>query len=81
MAGTISQKPMNLSEAAAYTGLSKTYLYKLIHLKKIPCYKPTGGRVFFKREELDQFIFRGKQSADYELNMLAEQILTGGGYR
>jgi len=68
-------KPLSVTEAAAYTGLSKTYLYKLIYLKKIPHYKPTGGKVFFKQEELDTFIFRGKVSADYELQEKAEQLL------
>jgi len=71
----LSSKPLTVTEAAAYTGLSKTYLYKLIHLKKIPRYKPTGGRVFFKREELDTFIFRGRVSADYELREQADQLL------
>ena len=73
----MKQKPLSVTEAATYTGLSKTYLYKLIHLKKIPHYKPTGGKVFFKQEELDAFIFRGRVSADYELREQAEQLLTG----
>jgi excisionase family DNA binding protein len=70
-----NNKPLSVTEAAAYTGLSKTYLYKLIYLKKIPHYKPTGGRVFFKQEELDAFIFRGRVSANYELHEQAEQLL------
>ena len=68
-------KPLTVTEAAAYTGLSKTYIYRLIHLKRIPNYKPMGGRVFFKQEELDGFIFRNKTSADYELQEEAEQLL------
>jgi len=68
-------KPLSVTDAVAYTGLSKTYLYKLIYLKKIPYYKPTGGKVFFKQEELDTFIFRGRVSADYELREQAEQLL------
>jgi excisionase family DNA binding protein len=78
MTETITQKPMGVSEAAEFTGLKPSYLYKLIHLGKIPCYKPTGGRVFFKREELEQFVFRGKQSADYELATDADRALNRG---
>jgi excisionase family DNA binding protein len=70
-------KPMGIIEVAEFTGLSRAYIYKLICLKKIPHYKPLGGRVFFKREELEQFIFRGKQSADYELSEQANGILNG----
>ena len=70
-----NNKPLSVTDAAFYTGLSKAYLYKLIYLKKIPYYKPTGGKVFFKKEELDTFIFRGRISADYELHEQAEQLL------
>jgi len=61
-----TQKALSVIEAAEFTGLSRNYIYKLVHLKKIPFYKPMGGRVFFKQEELESFIFRGRQSADYE---------------
>jgi excisionase family DNA binding protein len=60
------EKAIGVEEATALTGLSRNYLYKLIHQKKIPHYKPMGGRVFFKQEELEGFIFRNRQSADYE---------------
>jgi excisionase family DNA binding protein len=73
------QKPMGIVEAAEFTGLSKTYLYKLIHLGKIPCYKPTGGKVFFKREELTAFVFRGRHAADFELLEQADNILNRAG--
>jgi excisionase family DNA binding protein len=71
-----NNKPLTITETAAYTGLSKAYLYKLIYLKKIPYYKPLGGKVFLKQEELDTFVFRGRVSANYELQEQAERILT-----
>jgi len=61
-----AQKPISVDEAVAFTGLSRYYIYKLIHQKKIPHYKPNGGRVFFKQEELEAFIFRNRKGADYE---------------
>ena len=63
----IQRKPLSIIEAAQFTGLSRHYLYKLVHLGKIPHYKPTGGRVFFKQAELEEFIYRDRRSADYEL--------------
>jgi excisionase family DNA binding protein len=59
-------KALTIDEAAQVTDLSKNYLYKLIHQKRIPHYKPLGGRVFFKQEELEGFIFRNRQAANYE---------------
>jgi excisionase family DNA binding protein len=78
MTETTVQKPIGVAEAAEFTGLKLSYLYKLIHLKRIPHYKPTGGRVFFKREELEQFIFRGRSAADYELSEAADRALNKG---
>ena len=58
-----TQKPLSVSDAVLFTGYSKYYIYKLISQKKIPCFKPMGGRVFFKKEDLEKFIFRNRQEA------------------
>ena len=73
------EKALTIDEAAKFTGLSKNYLYKLIHQGKIPHYKPMGGRVYFKQEDLEAFIFRGRRAADYELQARAEEILNRSG--
>ena len=57
---------VSVDEAVLITGYTKNYLYKLVHQKKIPVYRPLGGRLFFKREELERFIFRNRQGAGYE---------------
>ena len=61
-----TQKALSVKEAVQFTGLSQNYIYKLISQKKIPFYKPMGGRVFFRLNELENFIFRNRQGADYE---------------
>jgi len=72
------KKPLTVDQAAEFTGYSKAYLYKLIHLKKIPCYKPGGGKVLFSEDDLQAFCFRQRQSADYELHAKADAMLAGG---
>jgi excisionase family DNA binding protein len=68
-------KPINILEAAAFTGYSKNYLYNMIQRGKIPHYKPNNGRVFFKREDLEKFLF-GRGVATYQsLAEKAERIL------
>jgi excisionase family DNA binding protein len=61
-----TQKALTVEETAAFTKLSKSYLYKLVQQKKIPHYKPLGKRIFFKQEEIEDFIFRNRQPASYE---------------
>jgi excisionase family DNA binding protein len=72
------ERPMSMTEAAAFTGLKTSYLYRLVHEKRIPYYKPMGGRVFFKQSDLAAFMFRGRQSADYEQEAEAERFINGG---
>ena len=61
-----TQKALTVDEASAFTGLSRNYIYKLVHQRKIPYYKPLRGRLFFKQDELEGFIFRNRQAAEYE---------------
>ena len=62
-----TQKPaLSVTEAAQYLGLKQSYVYKLISQKKLPCYRPMGGRVYFRPVELEAFLFRNRQPADYE---------------
>ena len=68
-------KPLSIADAAAYTGYQKSYLYKLIHLKKLTCYKPNGGRVYFKKEDLDFWVFSNRSKAEAELSDVADLIL------
>jgi excisionase family DNA binding protein len=71
------KEALDIEEAAEYTGLSNGTLYTLTHEKRIPYYKPLGKKIYFKRTELDGFMFRNKQSADYEVSEKADAILNG----
>ena len=53
----ITQKNvLNFQEAVEYTGFSASYLYKLTAQQKVPCYRPYGKMIFFRREELEKFL-------------------------
>jgi excisionase family DNA binding protein len=73
----LSERPLGIAEAAEFLGLSKNYLHKLCHLGKITFYKPGGGRVLFKMDDLEQYAFRNRRAADYELSDKADQVLNG----
>ena len=61
-----NQKPLTVDQAAEFLNYRKSYIYKLVSQKKIPCYRPMNGRVYFRPAELEAFLFRNRQSADYE---------------
>jgi len=48
----MEKKIMNLSEVAEFTGLSKSYLWKLSSSGGIPCFQPKGKILFFDRDEV-----------------------------
>jgi excisionase family DNA binding protein len=46
---------MTFNETAQYLGVSKSYLYKLTSTQRIPHYKPTGKRICFDLNELNEW--------------------------
>jgi excisionase family DNA binding protein len=53
---SFKKKFLSVVEAAAYTGFSPKYIYQLVHRGEIPYHKPTGRKLFFKVEDLDNWI-------------------------
>ena len=68
----LSQKTvLNFDEVAAYTGLSKSYLYKLTCSGGIPCYKPQGKHIYFNKQEIDQWLMQNRKATNAELESQA----------
>lgn len=49
---------LTFEQGCEFTGLSKTYMYKLTHQNKIPFFKPHGKQIYFSREELEQWLMQ-----------------------
>ena len=47
---------LTLEEAATFTGISKSYIYKLTHRGSIPFSKPQGKLIFFEKVELEKWL-------------------------
>lgn len=58
---------LTFDEVAKYTGLSKSYLYKLSANHGIPCYKPNGKNVFFRKTEIDDWLLRNRKLTREEI--------------
>lgn len=59
---------LTLDEAAQYTGMKKSYLYKLTAAKAIPHYKPNGKNCFFRRTELEDWLTTNPIATVADLN-------------
>lgn len=67
---------LNFDEVAAYTGLSKSYLYKLTCTGGIPCYKPQGKHLYFNKQEIDQWLLQNKKATYAEIESEAATFVT-----
>ena len=63
---------LTLDEAAQYTGIKKSSLYKLTASKAIPHFKPNGKVIFFKRHALEQWMTSNPVATADDLNSRAQ---------
>ena len=55
-----SKEVLTFDEASDYTGISRSYLYKLTASGKIPHSKPNGKMVFFDKKKLVDWLLQHK---------------------
>jgi len=58
---------LDLRSAARFMFVSVSKLQKLSAKRVIPVYKPTNGKVYFKKQDLIDFIESGRQKSIYEI--------------
>jgi len=59
---TIKKKYLTLTEVVDEYDFSKAFIYKKTQSNEIPCLRPGGGKLLFKREDLEAWIeSRGKK--------------------
>ncbi len=60
-------KIFNTEETCEYLKISKSSLYKMTSKRKIPFSKPNGGKMYFKKEDLDNWMLSNKSKSTEEL--------------
>ena len=55
---------LTFEEVCSYTGLSRSYLYKLTCLNRIPHSKPIGKILYFNRKELEKWLLQNPTTVD-----------------
>lgn len=51
-----AKEVLTLKEFCLYTGFSPPYTYRLIANKALPYYKPSGKSIFFKKEDIIEYL-------------------------
>lgn len=80
-AGLATKKVLSFEEAVQFTGLSKSYLYKLTSQQRIPHYKPSGKLIYFERNELERWLMQNRVSTTDEIESKVQSYCMKGGRR
>lgn len=69
-----TKRMLTMNEVCHLTGLSKATIYIKTSQKEIPHYKPTGGKIYFDRSEIEAWMRSGKVHSNDEVQAMADQI-------
>ncbi|MDW5289203.1 helix-turn-helix domain-containing protein [Formosa sp. PL04] len=70
------KKVLNVNDLAVYTGLSKSKIYKLTHLKQIPMgNNPHIRQKFFDKDAIDEWLLGNPDLSDEYLEQQFDDLL------
>ena len=64
---------MTVDDLSEYLGLQPSYIRKMTHNREIPYYKPNGKKLYFQREEIDEWILSSRVATAEELRSEARR--------
>jgi len=66
---------LNFAEASRYLNISQSHLYKLTSQKLIPHFCPEGKKLYFRRDEIDQWLLRNRQASVNDIDKIAADYI------
>lgn len=66
-----SKEVLSIDECATFTSLSVNHIYRLTSTRAIPFYKPMGGKIYFKKSEIENWLLQGRQATNNEISSQA----------
>jgi len=72
------EKPLSFQEACKYLDISSSHLYKLTHKSLITHFKPNGKKLYFKKSDLNKWLYRNQRISEQVLEQKAiDYVITG----
>ncbi len=72
----LKKSVLNFNDTCKYLDVSESHLYKLTSTKQIPHFCPQGKKLYFKREELDAWLQRNRQTSNEEIEKSVDELIT-----
>lgn len=73
---SFSKEVLTFDETCDYTGISRSYLYKLTANRQIPHSKPNGKMIFFERSKLNAWLGQNPRKSISEIEKEALEYTT-----
>lgn len=67
---------LTTKEAAEFMGVSLSTVYKMTHKSEVPVYKPSGKKVYLKRNELVDYMSKNRSMSNDEIEKEAINYVT-----
>ncbi|MBZ4675824.1 MAG: DNA-binding protein [Anaerophaga sp.] len=74
----LRKEVLTVDEVSAYSGMKKSYIYKLTSSGKIPHHKPLGGKIYFSRKELENWLLQNPVKTTEQIQMEAANRVAFG---
>jgi len=71
----LKKEVLNFSEACQYLDISESHLYKLTSRKQVPHFCPQGKKLYFNRQELDQWLQTNRKNTTEEVEREATDYI------
>ena len=69
-----NKEVLTFEETCDYTGISRSYLYKLTAAGNIPHSKPNGKLIFFQRKKIVRWLLQNERKPIREIEVIAEPV-------
>lgn len=69
-----SKTLLSVKDLSKYLDISEGYIHKMTHNREIPFYKPNGKKLYFKRDEIDQWVINSKVLTQEELRKESRRL-------
>ena len=71
---------LDFNSAVGYLQISKSLLYKLTSKRTIKFFKPNGGKIYFRKSDLDAWILSGERKSVDVIENESLNAMKGGQY-
>lgn len=70
-----SKEVLTIEECSVFTGLSRSTLYSKTSAREIPHYRPRGGKLYFKKSEIEEWLLQNRRKSNKEIKSIAAKYI------